>query len=78
MTVQEVRTESPGGLKRPAHVDPQTQQVLDWAMTIQDDLLDETYVWVSELPLDESAKTEIFEHVCVVTGKMVDRLLHPV
>ncbi len=47
----------------------------DKSVELQDEVLDFEQDWLNGLPVDESIRWEIFEHLCAVSSKLLDAVI---
>lgn len=56
---------------------PERAELFDLACEMQDAALDAQHQWLQELPVTNEVRREIFEHMCVITGMLLDATLDP-
>ena len=52
-------------------------ELFDLAWEMQDVALDMQQPWLQELPVTREVRREIFEHMCMITGMLLDATLDP-
>lgn len=57
--------------------EPERAELFDLAWEMQDIALDMQHQWLQELSVTDEIKREIFEHMCVITGMLLDATLDP-
>ncbi len=50
-------------------------EIIDLIACMQDVVLDAQHDWLEELAVTDELRWEIFDHLCLVTGELLDSLL---
>ncbi len=52
-------------------------EIIDLAAEMQDRVVDAQWLWIDGLPVSNEIKEDIFKHLCVVTGILLDATIYP-
>lgn len=52
-----------------------SSHMIDWCAQMQDEVLDAQHEWLAKLPITDELRWEIFDHLCAVSGEIMDRMI---
>lgn len=52
-------------------------EVVDLAVEMQDRILDLQWPWIEDLPVTDEVREVIFQHLCILTGRLLDATIYP-